>query len=217
MSLVRVDLALLREIALVASLALALASGGTCNTKRGLCFVPNATTPEDDTTWTQAPGDLTWYYNYGMSPAPTFAQLDQDQFEFVPMLWGAPFQPNDTTFFNTIKAFVTRGIRISHVLAFNEPDLPWQWGGSNVDPSFGAQVWVNNFVPLQGLGIKVGLPATSSSTDGLPWLQQFLGNCSQILSKGSDTFRDCPYDFVPLHWYGSFEGLASHIGQYAAT
>lgn len=86
-----------------------------------------------------------------------------------------------------------------------------RWGGSNVDPTFGAEVWVNNFIPLQAMGIRVGLPSTSSSRAGLMWLKRFLGSCSQIIHK------PCTYDFVPLHWYGDFEGLASHIGEYVAT
>lgn len=86
-----------------------------------------------------------------------------------------------------------------------------QWGGSSVDPKHGAQVWVSNFVPLRAMGIRVGLPSMSSSRAGLPWLRQFLGNCSQIAQK------PCTYDFVPLHWYGDFEGLANHIGEYVAT
>lgn len=61
------------------------------------------------------------------------------------------------------------------------------------------------------MGIRAGLPAPSGSTEGLPWIRQFLGNCSEI------TGEDCVYDFVTLHWYGNFEGLASHIGEYVAT
>ena len=27
----------------------------------------------------------------------------------------------------------------------------------------------------------------------------------------------CTFDFIPLHWYGNFDGLASHIGTYQAA
>lgn len=89
--------------------------------------------------------------------------------------------------------------------------MPTHWGGSDVEPEFGAQVWVNNFIPLKKMGIRVGLPSMSGSGARMPWLGQFLGNCSRIAQK------PCTYDFVPLHWYGDFEGLASHIGEYIAT
>lgn len=90
-----------------------------------------------------------------------------------------------------------------------------------MDPAFGAQVWASNIVPLQAMGLKVGLPAMSSSESGLPWLRQFLGNCSAIISAGRASSaavkKNCTYDFVPLHYYGNFEGLASHIGEYVAA
>jgi hypothetical protein len=191
-------------------LAMAMYTDATQFSKRGLCFVPNSTTPQDDFIWTERPSAMTWYYNYAPLPSHVFANLTQDEFEFVPMLWGAPENINDTAFLDTVQAIVKNGTRISNVLTFNEPDLS-QWGGSGVDPAFGAQVWVNNIVPLQQMGIRAGLPAPSGSTEGLPWIRQFLGNCSEI------TGEDCVYDFVTLHWYGSFEGLASHIGEYVAT
>jgi hypothetical protein len=36
-------------------------------------------------------------------------------------------------------------------------------------------------------------------------------------SMGGQEKRNCTYDFVPLHWYGDFQGLASHIGEYSAA
>lgn len=126
------------------------------------------------------------------------------------MLWGAPSDISDTSFLNSIRGLVNDGIRISNVLAFNEPDMS-EYGGSNVSPAYGAQIWVNNIIPLQKLGIRTGLPAPTGSENGLPWLEQFLGNCSEIIGK------NCAYDFVTMHWYGAFEGLASRIGEYAAT
>ncbi|KAH7031438.1 glycosyl hydrolase catalytic core-domain-containing protein [Microdochium trichocladiopsis] len=112
-----------------------------------------------------------------------------------------------------------RGINISHVLSFNEPDGPYNTGGSNMQPSKAAEAWVRNIVPLQAMGIKVGLPACTGGRGGIPWLQQFLGNCSQVLtsSTGGGETKNCTYDFIPLHWYGNFEGMASHIGEYSAA
>lgn len=192
-------------------------SFATASSKRGLCYVPNSTTPEDNTIWVQSPTDLTWYYNYGASPSTVFSNLTQDAFAFVPMLWGAPSSASDTSFLNTVEGLLQKGMEISHIMTFNEPDFPTKWGGSQVDPALGAQVWIRNVVPLQEMGLKVGLPAMSSSAGGLPWLRQFLGNCSEMMSRGRSADENCTYDFVPLHYYGNFEGLASHIGEYVAT
>ncbi|KUI64180.1 Alkali-sensitive linkage protein 1 [Cytospora mali] len=191
-------------------LALITYAQATPVSKRGLCFVPNSTTPQDDFIWTNQPSTLTWYYNYASSPSHVFANITQEQLEFVPMLWGAPANINDTIFLDTVKAMINNGINIRNVLTFNEPEMS-QYGGSGVDPAIGAEVWVNNIIPLQKMGIRAGLPAPSGSMDGLPWLRQFLGNCSEIIGE------DCLYDFTTVHWYGNFAGLASHIGEYRAT
>lgn len=124
------------------------------------------------------------------------------------MLWGAPSDINDMSFLNTVRGLSDEGMRISNVLTFNEPDIS-EYGGSNVTPAFGAQVWVNNIIPLQKMGIRAGLPVLAGAAGlGLNWLEDFLGNCSEIIG----TY--CTYDFVPIHSYGPFEGLASRIGEY---
>jgi hypothetical protein len=190
-------------------------AGPLRSSKRGLVFTPNTTTPDDNYVWRRGDSDLTWYYNYGQSPSSVLSNWSQSAFEFVPMLWGAPSDTSDTTFLTTVKGLIqTQGLNITHVLSFNEPDGSTTSGGSNVAPETAAKVWVSNFIPLQQLGVKVGLPACTGGTGGLPWLDQFLGNCSKLISSGNNV-TNCTYDFVPLHWYGNFEGLASHIGEYS--
>ncbi|RWA04477.1 hypothetical protein EKO27_g10629 [Xylaria grammica] len=198
---------------IVAAAVLSVARAQTRSEKRGLVFVPNKDSPEDNKIWVQDGSDLTWYYNYGTTPAPAFADQSQSDFEFVPMLWGSI---EDTSFLDSVNTLIDSGRNISHVLTFNEPDGPSQYGGSDIDPSKAAQVWVNNIIPLSEKGIKVGLPACTGATTGIPWLQEFLGQCSQLISTdGND--KNCSYDFVTIHWYGNFEGLASHLGEYSAA
>jgi len=203
---------------LTALLALLLpARVSAATSKRGLVFTPNATHPSDNYIWARDPSLLTWYYNYGPSPSPAFSNVTQERFEFVPMLWGAPADLADTSFLTTVKTLVTaKGLDIKHVMSFNEPDGPPEWGGSNILPEVAARVWVSNIAPLRDMGIKVGLPACTGGWGGVPWLRQFLGNCSRIVSAGGET-RNCSYDFVPIHWYGDFGAFASHIGTYAAA
>ncbi|KAI2641279.1 glycoside hydrolase family 128 protein [Xylaria nigripes] len=185
----------------------------TRSDKRGLIFIPNDKTPQDNAIWVQDGSDLTWYYNYAATPSPAFADNSQDEFEFVPMLWGSI---DDTSFLSTVRGLMDGGRNIRHVLTFNEPDGPFQNGGSDITPSKAAQVWVDNIIPLQEQGVKVGLPACTGAPSGIPWLQAFLGNCSELISSGEEV-KSCSYDFVTLHWYGNFEGLASHMGEYSAA
>lgn len=199
---------------------IAATAGPTTSPKRGLVFVPSSKPKfsQDNIIWTQKPTSLTWYYNYGPDPSPVFADsIPQSDFEFVPMLWGAPKDISDTKFLLQIKNLVEkRKINITNVLSFNEPDGPMQWGGSDISPDIAAKVWVNNIEPLRDMGIRVGLPACTGAPDGLKWLKTFLERCADVISDGGPK-KNCTYDFVTVHWYGPFEALASHLGHYSAT
>lgn len=196
-----------------ALLSLALVSLCTAdpNEKRGLCFVDSKHT-SDYQIWTQRDSDLTWYYNYSPLPAPAYSKLDQEQFEFVPMMWGVGANPDDTTFLSQVKNLIKGGRNVTHVLGFNEPNAQADWGGSNVTPEVAARAWVANFEPLGKMGVKLGLPGCMGSWDALPWLSQFVGNCSKIVS-GSGPKKNCTWDFLPVHWYDNFGGLQSHINE----
>lgn len=213
LSLVTLAASLLAALTAAPLLASAQTTTIPPSSKRGLVFTPNSQWPQDNYIWADPPSDLTWYYNYGVTPSTAYGNTTQETFEFIPMLWGAPSDASSTTFLEQVQSLVSGGRNISHVMTFNEPDGTTETGGSQVDPSFGAQVWINNIIPLQEMGIRVGLPACTGGTGGIPWLEQFLGNCSTLISTGG-TIKNCTYDFVPLHWYGNFQGLASHIGSY---
>ncbi|PHH88801.1 hypothetical protein CDD83_7038 [Cordyceps sp. RAO-2017] len=202
---------------LLASLAAASASGWAASSpKRGLCFTPNGHHPEDNQVWVRSGGDLKWYYNYQSLPSPAYAGLSQEEFEYIPMMWGLGPNPRDTAFLDQVKKLVEDGRKIKHVLAFNEPDTDSSVGGSNIKPRDAAQAWVANFEPLGKMGIKLGLPACTGGWGSMPWLKQFLGNCSEMVSAGAEK-RNCTWDFLPIHWYDNFAGLASHIGERKAA
>jgi hypothetical protein len=203
------------SIFLTSTLALALAglaAASDRSDKRGLCFIPNADHVQDNKIWIQEGSDLTWYYNYQELPSPAFSEKPQDEFEFIPMMWGANAEnPEDTTFLSSVRDLIEQGTDIKHALGFNEPDADHTWGGSDIKPEIAARAWVANFEPLGEMGVKLGLPSCTGRPEGFDWLKQFLGNCSSILSKGQDKKKNCTWDFVPVHWYDNFGGLQSHI------
>ncbi|RDW56437.1 hypothetical protein BP5796_13186 [Coleophoma crateriformis] len=204
---------LLAQLPVVLAVLPTLASGAATfqkSSKRGLVFVPNSAHPSDNQIWVESGSDLTWYYNYGLQPSSAYANRTQSEFEFVPMLWGAPSSTSDNTFLNGVKALISGGQNISHVLTFNEPDGSSSTGGSNVDPAVAATTWIREIVPLQKQGVKCGAPAVTGSNGGFTWLASFFDACQ---SQGTN----CTADFIPIHWYGNFEGLASHIGQVVGT
>ncbi|KAJ4194781.1 hypothetical protein NW755_002198 [Fusarium falciforme] len=197
--------------ALLAILLAGLTSA-TPNGKRGLVYTADRNDPEDDKIWVQNGSDITWYYNYADYPSPVYADIPQEQFEFVPMMWGVGSDSSDTSFLDSVQNRIKSGTNITHVLGFNEPDTTSDFGGSNLDPKTAAEAWVANFEPLGRMGIKLGLPACTGGWSSMPWLKQFLGNCTQIKNKAGIK-GNCTWDYLPVHWYSNFEGLASHIGE----
>lgn len=134
-----------------------LLASATPSPKRGLIFIPNSTTLQDNAIWVQTGSDLTWYYNYGNLPSADYVSIPQSRFEFVPMMWGVGPNPSqDTAFHDSVVGLINGGRSISHVLSFNEPDAPSSWGGSDVTPANAALAWIANFIPLQQLGVKIG-------------------------------------------------------------
>lgn len=102
------------------------------------------------------------------------------------------------------------GRNVTHVLAYNEPDGTSSTGGSSISPSAAATNWISQVEPLRKLGVKTGAPAVTGSQRGLTWLEDFFDACADIGTN-------CTADFIPLHWYGNFEGLASYLGQVRAA
>ena len=195
----------MRTQSLIAFLTLlSSVSAQTPSPKRGLVYVPSAKHPLDDHFWNSPTSDLTWYYNYGSQPSAAFD--NSTKLQFVPMLWGAPSSTSDNTFLNDVTNLIKSGTNISYVLTFNEPDGADN-GGSNVDPKLAAQTWMREVEPLKKMGVKLGAPAVTGAPSGFTWLQNFFTACA----------GNCSADFIPVHWYGNFEGLASHVGQVNGT
>ena len=169
--------------------------------KRGLCYVAGDD-PADDAIWDNSSSILNWYYNY--QPSPT-SGIDS-RLTFVPMLWGAPKNAQDTGFYTTVKGLIDGGTEVPYVLGFNEPDGCTN-GGSCVDAQTAADTWIREVEPLKELGVKLGAPAVTGSPMGFTWLENFYNACD----------GGCTTDFIPVHWYGNFEGLASHMGQVNGT
>ena len=176
----------------------------TASSKRGLVYVSSADNSHDDGIWTESGSDLTWYYTYNSKPASALASSN---LQFVPMLWGAPSSPSDTTFLDDVRSQIKGGTNISYALSFNEPDGTQATGGSNVPADLAASTWIREMEPLKADGIKLGAPAVTGAPGGFTWLENFFNACN----------GGCNPDFIPVHWYGNFEGLAGHLGQVHST
>lgn len=167
------------------------------SSKRGLVFTPEKSFPADDKIWIKPGSDLTWYYNYMAQPSPTFANISQSKFEFIPMMWGAAANSSDNTFSDIVQSLIFNGTDIQHILTFNEPDGPFTQGGCQMDASLAAETWQREIVPLQKMGVKAGAPAVTQR--GSSWLADFYGNCTS-----------CKPDFIPLHYYGDYKSFTAY-------
>ncbi len=167
--------------------------------KRGLIGVNTANIVRDQATLLSS-NALSWAYNYEPAPpnATWFGNLTDS---FVPQLWGSA---GTATFANTVKNSKL-GNKQKYVLAFNEPD-GHEGGQANMLPATAASIWKQSIQPLKAQGYTLGAPAITGAPTGKVWLRQFMGNCT-----------DCTIDFIPIHWYGNFEGLASHLGEVYTT
>ena len=105
-----------------------------------------------------------------------------------------------------MQAQIKGGANITYVLGFNEPDGTKATGGSDIDATTAAQLWQQQIEPLAKEGVKLGAPACTGAESGTQWLKEFTKACN-----------NCTIDFVPVHWYGNFQGLASHIGEIVGT
>jgi hypothetical protein len=194
-------------LSLPATLLLSLAPSlvlASTSRKRGLVYIGNTKNSAKDVAIWSTNTDLTWYYNYASYPTP---QLQRSDLHFVPMLWGAPDDDDDTSFLDSITSRKKSGENITHVLSLNEPDMEKKVGGSDVSPSDASSIWQKQIEPLKKLGIKVGAPVVSGSPIGYKWLKDWEEECD----------GKCHPDFLPAHWYGPFEGFAGWIGNMTAT
>ena len=190
--------------------SIAASKGTTASPKRGLIDIATKN-PSDDQIWIRKSSDLTWYYNYQSEPSSAYTS--DASFDFVPMLFGKSddLSSTATPFLTSVQNQIKAGANITYVLAYNEPDGQASMGGSGIPADTAASVWMRNIAPLRDQGIKVGLPAVTGSPDGLNWLANFNRSCLALDPNG------CEADFIPVHFYGTFQGMASHIGQVRAT
>lgn len=132
-----------------------------------------------------------WYYTWGTSP---FSYTTYKYAEFVPMKWGAG---NEDTVLNEIARK-----NYMYLLAYNEPDYPNDYGGSNVP----VQTAIDNWSKFPGKSRYLGAPAPalSPSWDSGTWFRTFMDNVDHNT-----------IDFIPLHcyykYYGGVEGARAFL------
>ncbi|KZM26234.1 carbohydrate metabolic process [Ascochyta rabiei] len=182
-----------------------LATTQAQDSKRGFAFIGDSHAP-DNKLLSSDNSPLAWYYNW--SPYPNTNLIPTGSLEFVPMIHGMDATQDGRT------ESAIRGLDKSntHLLSFNEPDGTTGSGGSSISPEDAARAYIDYVVPFRngskgGRNWKISHPSTTGSPSGLEWLRSFNSSCYDI-----DPENGCPTDFVAVHWYGAFSGLAGWLG-----
>ena len=100
--------------------------------------------------------------------------------EYVPMCWG----PSEMQAWYDQKSSLESNPP-QHLLAFNEPEISSQ---SNMDPSYAAQLYMQEIQPFGAKGTQLGSPAIVSDPDWMASFLQALGNSGGHI------------DFMCIHW-----------------
>ncbi|KAK7703032.1 hypothetical protein SLS64_009303 [Diaporthe eres] len=173
----------------------------SASSKRGLAYIGDS--HQGDINLLLSPNSrISWYYTWSANQVPDV----NSTLAFVPLIHGV----DDASSPDVQGAISALPASSTHLLAFNEPDGTTSSGGSSISPSDAAQSYIDHIVPLRTSSSRswnISHPSVTGSGNGLDWLRQFNEACWDI-----DPDNGCPTDFVALHWYGNFEGLASWIG-----
>ncbi|MFE6769880.1 glycoside hydrolase family protein [Streptomyces fimicarius] len=134
--------------------------------------------------------NVSWFYNWASG---TEGLTVPEGVEFVPMIWGAASV--------TDEELARAAASGTHLLGFNEPDLPEQ---ANLSVEQVLDLWPR----LEATGLRLGAPAVAYGGDTPGgWLDRFMTGAEQ---------RGLRVDFIPLHWYGADFGpdAPAHLRSY---
>lgn len=168
-------------------------------TKRGLAFHGDEHKGDNELLLSEN-STISWYYTWSLWPSQYIGQ----SIPFVPLIHGVD-DASDSELKSRLNNLPSSS---THILAFNEPDGELDTGGSSISPSDAAEAYLEFIAPLRDDSRKwlISYPSVTGSSRGLDWLRDFNESCYEIDDNG------CPMDFVAVHWYGDFPGLASWLG-----
>ncbi|CAH0024906.1 unnamed protein product [Clonostachys rhizophaga] len=144
---------------------------------------------------------ISWYYNW----SPTPSNIVGNSTLFIPLIHSLETLKEE----NIWSALDGLPPSSEYMLTFNEPDEAEENGGSYISPEDAAKAYIEDIVPHRNSsrGWQISHPVVTGSERGLNWLRDFNESCYDI-----DPRNGCPADFIAMHWFGDFSGLASWVG-----
>uniref|UniRef100_A0A8H7MYP3 Asl1-like glycosyl hydrolase catalytic domain-containing protein n=1 Tax=Bionectria ochroleuca TaxID=29856 RepID=A0A8H7MYP3_BIOOC len=143
---------------------------------------------------------ISWYYNW----SPTPSNIIGNSTIFIPLIHSLETLKEN----NIWSALDGLPSSSEYMLTFNEPDEAEENGGSYISPEDAAKAYIEDIVPHRNSSRswQISHPVVTGSERGLNWLRDFNESCYDI-----DPRNGCPADFIAMHWFGDFAGLASWL------
>ena len=143
---------------------------------------------------------VSWYYNWGHTPAPAVINHFKEYIDFIPMAWSGVNEA-------VMREYLTNHPEVKYILGFNEPNFRQQ---ANLTPTQAAARWPDiekiadefnlkivgpalNFGPSNGSVTENGV----TYTDPVRYMDDFLAACP-----------DCRIDYIAIH---SYMNMASSV------
>ena len=153
-----------------------------------------------------APG-VSWIYNWGQTVqgSPTVIGQGDGKIAYAPMCWNGDF--NETALRNYL---TTHQGEVEFLLGFNEPNLTWNHGGSQMTPQQAANAWPKVKQIAKDFGLKLVAPALNFSGDQVSgrvwspfeWYDEFFRLCT-----------DTEIEYLAFHsymnWYSAVNWVAT--------
>ena len=137
---------------------------------------------------------ISWYYNWGHTPAPAVINQYQEYIEFTPMAWNGVNE-------SVMREYLTNHPEVKYILGFNEPNFRQQ---ANLTPTQAAARWPDIEKIADEFDLKIVGPALNfgpggngsvsengiTYTDPVKYMDDFLAACP-----------DCRVDYISIHSY----------------
>ena len=141
--------------------------------------------------------NVDWAYNWGIEPNNNPFDVNDANYEFVPMIWSA----NPTGVVGQINRIFSLednfGVHVDYVLGFNEPELPTQ---ANMSVPQALDTWDVMTDAFANTDIKLVSPAVSGNGGIQNWLVPFMEGVEQR-NNDSDPENDLQVDVIAYHFY----------------
>lgn len=182
----------------------------TRSAKRGVGWDEKTQKLTDAPIQKMAPG-ISWLYNWGAAPvgSPTTLGQGEGKMAFLPMCWNASF--DETAIRNYLSQHQGD---VEYLLAFNEPNLSWNVGGSQMTPQQAADAWPRVKQIAQDYNLQIVAPALNFTGDKVgdrvwepfAWYDEFL----RLLTVAN---VEPAIDYLAFHsymnWYSAVNWVAS--------